>query len=171
MPEDFYFDWNHKVREVYRQVVGESDPEDGVKLADARAGAASRLRELIEAGELTIPVDFAITAALAQADKSDGKVVDKIIARMMRGEDAFDIEDDPALDCVVIVEARVRKPLRHIKSHDLLAMDALRYRNMRAATVAYDEWRETYERALAAVIKYGSFGEAVESGEFENGAA
>lgn len=166
MPDDFYFEWNAKVREVYRTVVAECDPDEGVKLDEAKGVAAERIRSLVATGELRIPVDFAIRSALAKADENDGKIADRVIARMIRGEDALDFEDDPALDCVVVLGDGLRKPLRYVKREDLLAMDSLRYKNMRAQIAAYDEWRETYERALSAVIKHGTFGAAVESGEF-----
>lgn len=164
-------EWDIEVLSIYRDVIGQCDPDEGTTKGEAKMIAARRVRDLVEAGELEVPVDLAISASIDRADSHDGGVADKVIARTMRGEDALGLEDDPNLDVVVVLGEGRRKPLRYVNRDDLLSMDALRYRNMRAAATAYDEWRETFEQALAAIIAHGTFGDAAESGAFTHGAA
>lgn len=167
MPDEFFYDWDAKVRDVYREVIAACDPTDGTTKADAKTIAATRIRALIDAGELKVPVDTAVNAAIDKADASDSGSADKVMARAMRGEDALDLDNDPGLDVVVALGEGKRKPLRFILPVDLMEMDRLRYRNVSVVNVAYTAWREDYDRALPAVTSYGSFGAAVESGAFK----
>lgn len=160
---DFYFEWNHAVRQEWRDVIAASP--DGTTLAEAREVASERLRDMVDRGELKIPVDSAILAALKDADKTDNRQADKMLGRVLNGEQALDMDGDSGLDVVVALGDGLRKTLRHINYHDLLLMDQLRYRNMRASVDAYDEWRSKYEAVMAPVMKHGSVGAAVASGE------
>jgi len=167
MSEDFFYDWDIKVREVYREVIAACDPTDGTTKADAKLVAAQRIRAHIDAGDLKVPIDTAINAAIDKADAADSGSADKVMARSMRDEDALDLDNDPGMDVVVALGEGKRKPLRFILLVDLMEMDRLRYRNVSVVNIAYTAWREDYDRALPAVTLFGSFGAAVESGAFK----
>lgn len=159
-------EWDAQVLAIYREVIADSDPDEGTTKGEAKMIAARRIRDLVDAGRLDVPVDLAITASIDRADSHDGGVADRVIAKMLRGEEALGLDDDPNLELVVVLGQGRRKPLRHVNRDDLLAMDRLRYQNMRAAAASYDEWREVYEQALVALLDYGTFGVAAESGAF-----
>ena len=157
-----------RVADVYRTVVAESDPDEGTTKAEALAEAVLRLRDMVDAGDLHIPLDFALRRAVDRVDELDGRGADRSLARVMAGQLALDGTD---LDVVVILGEGRRKPLRHIGDADLRAMDATRYRNLRNAQEAYSQWRDVYEPALAAAAIHGTIGAAFDSGAFGAAAA
>jgi len=79
----------------------------------------------------------------------------------------------PELDRPVRLGDGKRKLLRDLTTDDLRNMDRDRWRESRKeagfhnAAQAYDDWRTTFELAMAGVVKHGSFGAAVESGAFK----
>jgi hypothetical protein len=162
MHDDFYYDWTARTREILREVAAElSDPDEGTTLAPMREEFIGRVRALIDAGDLKIPVDTAILAAFREADEHDGKSADKTMARRLRGEDSLDMDDDPGLAIVVTLGGGRRKPLAQINADDLREMDTLRYSNLRNAQNAYDVWRtDTYDPGLAALSSGCTWAEA-----------
>lgn len=159
-------DFLDRVTEVYRAVVSEADPTDGTTKLEAQLEAITRLRDMVEGGDLAIPLDFALRRAVDRVDESDGKKADKVIESYVHGQPALDIEDD-SLDTVVVLGYGKRKPLRHLRDEDLRDMDANRFQNLRNAQNAYAEWRDIYEPTLRAVVRYGTFGAAVCRGAFQ----
>ncbi len=166
MPDDFYYEWDHRVTLEWRAVIREMEDVDGAAKQEAKPVAAGRLRALIDAGELKIPVDTAINSALEAADKRDTGSADRVIRRALNGEDALSLDGDPGLDVVVALGNGVRKSLGATTADDWLVMDSLKYANMRAAADAYDEWRPDFERVRAALMRYRTFGAAYAAGEF-----
>lgn len=134
--------------------------------AEVKWAAADLIRAEVESGALSVPLDLAISSSLDKADDHDGGMADKVISRILKGEAALSFDDDPSLDLVVVLGAGQRKPLRNIGPDDLKIMDSLRYRNLRNASISYDQWRETYEHAITALSGHATFGAASEAGAF-----
>lgn len=167
MPEDFYYEWTHRVRAIWREVISESDPQEGTTKAEAREVAAERIRELIDSGDLKIPVDTAINAAIDKADTDDGKATDRVLRALIDGTWCMEYEDDPILDYVVKLGAGKRKPWRHVDKDDLVEIEQARYRNLRNAQNAYDEFRGYYDQALPVLMQHATLGAAAQSGAFD----
>lgn len=163
---DYYYEFSHRVLIEYRQVIAEMEGDEGVSRAEAKSVAAERIRALVDDDEIKIPVDAAIMGALDEADRRDNGQADKVLERIIKGEDALDFDGDPALSVVVALGAGRRKTLRSITEDDMQAMDQNKYKNMRAAANAYDDWRNVYDRAVGPVKARGSLGAAVEAGDF-----
>ena len=166
MPEDFFYEWTEKVRTIWREVIAEADPLEGTTKAEAREIAAARIRALVDVGELKIPVDTAIHAAIEKADADDGKATDRVLRAVVAGTAAFDLDDDPILDFVVKLGAGKRKPWRNVGQADLIEIEQARYRNLHNAQSAYHEFRGYFERAFPVLSEFPTLGAAVEAGAF-----
>ena len=151
------------VADVYRSVVAEADPDEGTTIAAAKVESVARLRDMVDGGDITIPLDFALRHAIDRVDERDGKAADKELKQALTGQGRLDL-DGGHLDTVVVLGNGRRKPLRNLREADVESMDQERYKNLRNAQNAYDDWRITYELARAAVRKYGSIGAAVAAG-------
>jgi len=154
------------VAAAYRAVVAEADEYEGTTKSEAQQEAVARLRQMVDSGELSIPVDFALYRAVDRADESDGKSADKVIKRIVLGQPALDLDADAYLDTVVVLGDGLRKPLRNVREADLRLMDNNRYRSVRDQMNAYDDWRVVYEAALDAVVRFGTLAAAVDAGAF-----
>lgn len=166
MPDDFYYDWTVKTRAIWREVIAEADPTEGTTKAAAREIAAARIHDLIDSGDLKIPVDTAINAAIEKADTDDGKATDRVLRAVVEGTWSMEYEDDPILDYVVKLGAGRRKPWRHVTQADLIEVEQARYRNMHNAQTAYHDFRGYYDRAFLVLGQHSTFGDAAESGAF-----
>lgn len=167
MPDDFYYEWTAAVRDIWRQVIAEADPTEGTTKGAAREIAAERIRELVSSGDLKIPVDTAINAAIDKADTDDGKATDRALRAIVTGTDAFAMDDDPILDFVVKLGAGKRKPWRNVNQADLIEMEQARYRNLHNAQAAYHEFRGYYDLAFPVLGEFSTLGDAVASGAFD----
>lgn len=159
------FDYEQVVSRVWRETVAATSVE-GIQSREAKEAAAMTLARMVEADELKIPYLDAIYAALDRAEDADGKSADRIIKHWNSGQSGFDLEGDPGLDLVVKVGRGMRKTWRNINADDLRQMDVNRYENARNAANAYDDWRNFYNAAVAAVIEAETFGAAVDGGLF-----
>lgn len=160
------FEWDATVTRVYQQVVAEADPDEGTTTAEAFKEAAARIQVMVDSGELFVDVSQAIKAALRRADETQGRAADRVIKRLATGQEPLGLDDDPALDFVVVLGDGKRKPWRHVTESDLRDMDRLRYQNYRKQMLAYDEWRESFDRVLPTVAQYRTVGNAVAAGAF-----
>lgn len=158
------YDWDPTITDVYRQVVGNSDIHTGVERQQAFDQCIPRIRDMVRRGDLTIPLDDMIRAALVRIDEREGASADKVLRRLVTGEDSLAFETDPLLNVVVTLGRGRRKPWRNIARADLIEMDRIRYENLRAVQNSYEEWRQTFPAALALVLQYGTFGEAAAAG-------
>ena len=61
------------VADVYRSVVAESDPAEGTTISEAKSESVARLRDMVDGGDLTIPLDFALRHAIDRVDERDGR--------------------------------------------------------------------------------------------------
>lgn len=166
MPDDFYYEWTDKVRAIWREVISEADPLAGTTKGEAREIASERIRALVDSGDLKIPVDTAINAAIEKADSEDGKATDRVLRAIVTGAAALDLDGDPILDFVVKLGAGKRKPWRNVNRDDLVEIEQARYRNLRNAQNSYDAFRTDYEPAFAALSRYETCAAAVAAGVF-----
>lgn len=153
-----------EVQRVYRATVAHAGL-DGTLRQPAITAATEELLDMHARGELKVPVEDAIRAALTRADVSDGRLTDRVLRAASRGEFALTEDGDPMLDIVVTLGSGLRKQWRFVTRADLMTMDAERYRNVRNVQTAYDEWRSMYDVWLPVLDRHGSFGDAVESGD------
>lgn len=161
------FDWLTEITRVYREVVGGDDNPDGMQRQDAFDIATDKLLGMTETGELKIPLEQAIRAALAEVDRREGQRTDTVLRRVVAGQEPLDLDDDPFLEVVVTLGGGLRKPWRDVTQADLRAMDQLRYRNYRQAATAYDEWRTLFDPTFDVLGQFNTFGLAVAAGAFK----
>lgn len=160
--------WEQTVLRFYRAAV-ESAGDDGTTRKEALDAVVFLIMPMIAAGQVTVPIEDAIRAAVERADRIDGQRADDVLRSAARGEHSFGTDGDPILDVVVVLGEGRRKTWRHVTRHDLTEMDRLRYRNMRSAADAYDRWRRDFEPWLEVLLRHATLGEAVESGDLPPG--
>lgn len=152
------------VIEEYRRAVARYGSADAtVNKLDMFAHAAEALQNRIHSGEIEIPVEDAIHAALSTADSRDGSAADQILARLARGEIGLDIWPDPMLDVVVTLGAGKRKAWKHVTADDLNAMAELRKRNTNAARRAERRFIKDLDVVYDALVLAGSVVQMVEA--------
>lgn len=130
---------------------------------DMFARAAEAIRERIHSGELELPIEDAIHAALSAADSRDGQAADNILAKIARGEIGLNLWPDPQLDVVVILGRGRRKAWKHVTADDLSDMADLRNQNTRAARRAERRFLRDVESVYSDLITAGSVGTLVEA--------
>ena len=128
---------------------------------DAFAHASEAIRQRIHSGELELPIEDAIHAALAAADSRDGQAADKILAQIARGELGLDIWPDPRLDIVVTLGKGRRKAWRDVTADDLSDMAELRNQNTKAARRAERRFLKDVQSVYGTLITAGSVGAMV----------
>lgn len=150
------------VARVYRETTASYNGAPVQRAEIIESAAASLLIE-VRAGRLAIDTESAIRAALMQADESDGRAADRIIARAARGEVPLS-EDD--LDVIVTLGKGYRKPWRDVTANDLTAMNQLRFDNVQKTRDAYSVFNADVLAIRGLLEEYGTFGEAFEAGGF-----
>ena len=101
----------------YRRVVATYGSATAhVDKLDMFAHAAESIRERIHSGELELPIEDAIHAALSAADARDGQAADSILGKIARGEIGLNLWPDPLLD-VVVTLGRGRRKAGPIGTH------------------------------------------------------
>ncbi len=154
------------IRDAYRAAVAAADPDSGTTLREVvetvKVDLAARIRE----GSLELDPDDYLPMLIRRVDERDGAMADAVLERHVFGQSALD-DDEATLDVVVTLGAGKRKLWRHVTADDLLAMDEIRYSNVRAAQDAYDRWRSTYSLARRAMAQYPTMGDAVTAGAFD----
>jgi hypothetical protein len=159
---EFNTPFHEAVRNEYRRAVAEAGMTgNDVNKMDAFAFAAEALRERIHAGEIELPIDDALHAALSVVDKQDGRAADNILARIARGEIGLEIWPDPMLDVVVTLGGGRRKAWRHVTAEDLSGMVDLRKQNTNAARVAERRFIEDVSAVYNDLVNAGSIGAMV----------
>lgn len=158
-------DWEKYVSHTYATVVGESDPKSGINRQPAFDLAEDRLLEAIRAGEIEVDLHRVIRHSLDAADKAHGSRGDKLIARTVAGELSL-FSSDEDLNTVVILGDGRRKIWRYVRLDDLISMDDIRYRNVRAQQESYDAWREAYVRMRDALRAHGTVEDALTADYF-----
>lgn len=150
------------VRTEYRNAVAKigSTATDVNKL-DAFAHAAEALRQRIHSGELELPIDDALHAALKVADEKDGRAADNILARIARGEIGLDMWPDPLLDVVVTLGGGRRKAWKHVTADDLSSMVELRKHNTNAARRAERRFIKDVTAVYDQLVSAGTVGAMV----------
>lgn len=168
---DETYNWLDDVTRIYRKIVGSAEASEGIQRSEAIALATDELVAMTMAGDLIIPANEAIRAALREVDRTEGQRADGVLKRLIGGQAALDIDGDPLLDVVVTLGSGLRKPWRSVTMQDLMDMDQNRYANYRKVANAYDEWRGLFDPALQILIKYSTVGAAAEAGAFVEPAA
>jgi len=163
------YEWEATVTRIYREVIGEADPQEGTSRQEAFAVATQRIVDMLNSGELFLDPTAAIKAALARADEAQGRAGDSIIKVLATGQESYTFDGDPLLDTVVVLGAGRRKPWRHVTVTDLRDMNRLRYENKRQVEAAYKEWQENFDHLLPSVAQYGTVGEAAAAGALGTG--
>lgn len=133
-----------------------------VNKLDAFAYATEAIRDRIHSGELELPIDDAIHAALETADSKDGRAADGILAKIARGEIGLDMWPDPMLDVVVTLGGGRRKAWKHVTADDLKAMAELRKQNTNAARRSERRFLKDIEAVFDDLVLAGSIGVMVE---------
>lgn len=156
--------FNEAVTSEYRRAVARlGDSTTTAKKLDAFAFAAEALMNRIHTGELELPIEDALHAALAAADARDGQTADSILGRLARGELGLDLWPDPMLDIVVILGRGRRKAWKHVTADDLSDMAELRNQNTKAARRAERRFIKDVETVYADLVTAGSVGALVEA--------
>lgn len=132
-----------------------------VNKLDAFAHASEAIRARLHSGELELPLEDAIHAALSAADSRDGQAADNILAQVARGELGLDIWPDPRLDIVVVLGRGRRKAWRHVTADDLSDMAELRNQNTRAARRSERRFLKDVQSVYGDLISAGSIGAMV----------
>lgn len=161
-------DFSQTVNRIYQQHLARFGTA-GAQLRDVMDSARPEIRMMIDSGELSIDIDGVIDAELLSVDESNGKQADRVLAQLANGQDSLGIATDPILDVVVTLGKGLRKQWRDITSADLVLMDELRYQNVRKQQNAYSTWRSVFAPVAAALVPFGTIGDAVAAGAF-NGA-
>lgn len=152
------------ITRIYRAIIADAGT-DATELKLALDELVLQVRPRIESGEIALNIDDAIRAAGRAADKRDGLRVDGTLRAIARGEDSFEMDDDPLLDMVVTLGGGRRKIWRHVNQDDLREMDSLRYQNLHAQQIAYKRWRDEYQPWVAILFRHPTIGAAVEAGD------
>lgn len=151
------------IQEYRRAVATHGNVTTVVNKLDMFAHAAEAIQMRIHAGEIEVPVEDAIHAALNAADSRDGSAADNILARIARGEVGLELWPDPLLDVVVTLGAGRRKAWKHVNADDLSAMVDLRKRNTNAARRAERRFVSDVSAVFDALVPAGSIGALVAS--------
>lgn len=155
--------FHQAVTDEYRRAIARfGSASMHVNKLDAFAHASEAIRGRIHEGEIEIPVEDAIHAALTAADSRDGQAADSILAQVARGELGLDIWPDPKLDMVVVLGRGRRKAWRHVTADDLSLMVELRKQNTNAARRSERRFIKDVEAVYAGLITAGSIGQMVE---------
>lgn len=150
------------VIEEYRLAVAKyGDASTTVNKLDMFAFAAERIQMRIHRGEIAIPEEDAIHAALSIADKRDGAAADNILAKIARGEIGLELWPDPLLDVVVTLGRGRRKAWKHVTADDLSDMAELRNENTKAARRSERRFLTDVRAVYAGLVSAGSIGEMV----------
>lgn len=150
------------VTEEYRRAVAKhGNAGAAVNKLDMFARASEAIRMRIHAGEIEIPIEDAIHAALSAADAKDGATADSILAQIARGELGLDLWPDPRLDIVVVLGAGRRKAWKHVTVDDLSDMAELRNRNTKAARRSERRFLNDVQTVYADLVTAGSIGALV----------
>lgn len=150
------------VTEEYRRAVARfGSKTTAVNRNDAFAHAAEALRDRLHAGEIEIPIEDALHAALSAADSRDGQAADKIISDIARGQLGLEIWPDPRLDIVVVLGAGNRKAWRHVTAYDLDLMVELRKKNTNAARRAERRFLQDVASVYDVLVTAGTVGDMV----------
>lgn len=134
-----------------------------VNKLDMFAHATEAIRQRIHDGELAIPLEDAIHAALNVADARDGSAADNILAKIVRGEIGLTMWPDPMLNIVVTLGKGRRKAWRHVTAEDLSDMAELRNQNTKAARRSERRFVKDVEAVYADLVSAGSIGVMVEA--------
>lgn len=157
-------DLNAIIRDSYRRAVAASSNE-GTTIRDAAHAVTEELSQLVRDGSLTISPEEYLPLLVRRADERDGALADRVLTAYAMGQP--DLGDDVSLDVVVTLGGGQRKTWRNVTSDDLIAMDDLRYRNMRSAVSSYEEWRRVFTLARRAMRTHPTMGDAVAAGAFD----
>jgi hypothetical protein len=164
--------FHEAVTEEYRRAVAtHGNSGAAVNKLDMFAHAAEAIQMRIHSGEIEIPVEDAIHAALSAADQRDGATADNILAQVARGELGLDLWPDPRLDIVVVLGAGRRKAWKHVTADDLSDMAELRNRNTKAAQRSERRFLADVKTVYADLVTAGSIGALVEANRAAVGAA
>lgn len=165
--------FHEAVTAEYRRVVAAyGSATTHVDKLDMFAHAAESIRERIHSGELELPIEDAIHAALSAADARDGQAADTILSKIARGEIGLNLWPDPLLDVVVTLGRGRRKTWKHVTADDLSAMVDLRKQNTNAARRAERRFIKDVAAVYDGLIAAGTVGALVESSRrAESGAA
>lgn len=159
-------DFSQTVNRIYQKHLARFGAE-GAQLRDVMDSARPEIRMMIDSGELAIDIDGVIDAELLSVDSSNGKQADRVLAHLADGEGSLYVDGDPMLDVVVTLGKGLRKQWRDITSADLVLMDELRYQNVRKQQNAYSTWRSVFAPVAAALVPFGTIGDAVAAGVFD----
>jgi hypothetical protein len=150
------------VIEEYRRAVSARGSKTAmVDKQTAIAHAMLALQTRIHAGEIEVPIEDALHAALSAADARDGQAADNIIAQLARGELGLDLWPDPRLEIVVTLGAGKRKAWKHITAYDLDLMIELRKKNTNAARRAERRFIKDVASVYNELIAAGTVGALV----------
>lgn len=141
---------------------------DGTDLDDLRTVVVARVKALHGLGEITIDIERVARAELDSVDRGESKQSDKVIALFRDGYSPLDFDVDAVLDLSVTLGGGRRKLWRHVDAEDLAQMDELRYRNVRSAQTAYEDWRQAYVPLQAILRRYETVADAARAGEFSH---
>lgn len=151
------------VTQAYRAAVAKhGNTERGINRQDAIAHAMTALIPRLESGELSLPYEDALHAALMQADSREGSTADSILAKIARGDIGLSIWPDPLLDVVVVLGGGRRKAWKHVTPDDLADMAELRSQNTRAARRSERRFLRDVTAVQSALILAGTVGEMVQ---------
>ena len=155
--------FNQAVTHEYRRAITNLGGKNAdVNKLDAFAFATEAIRERIHSGELELPIDDAIHAALATADNKDGRAADGILAKIARGEIGMDMWPDPLLEVVVTLGGGRRKAWKQVTADDLRLMADLRKQNTNAARRSERRFLKDIETVFDDLVLAGSIGVMVE---------
>lgn len=150
------------VTEEYRRAVAKyGDTTSAAIKMDMFAIAAEALQMRLHSGEIELPIEDALHAALMQADARDGQTADSILARLARGEIGLELWPDPLLDIVVTLGRGRRKVWKHVTADDLSDMADLRNQNTKAARKAERRFISDVQSVYADLVTAGSVGAMV----------
>ena len=156
--------FHEAVTQEYRRAVAtHGNASTAVNKLDMFAFASEALRQRIHSGEIELPIEDALHAALSAADARDGQTADNILAQVARGELGLDIWPDPRLDIVVVLGRGRRKAWRHVTADDLSVMVDLRKQNTNAARRAERRFIRDVSSVYDALVSAGSVGALVAS--------
>jgi len=147
------------IAEYRKAVASRGDRAEGINRQDAFAFANEAIRERIHSGEIEIPMDDAIHAALVAADSREGQQADNILAKIARGEIGLELHPDPVLDVVVTLGAGRRKPWKYVTADDIASMLELRKQNTNSARRAERRFIKNAETIYDSLVTAGTVGQ------------